>query len=133
MERLRILGASPDPSTSLGLPMSGLILNTPTDCIRIWHSEDGEYPPIETDSLRAFCRQAPTTQYEIFTNGNRPLRLNSLAILWDGHATKPVLRRLDLVRPFSYLGRKALVDWRVSVMNTPPQPSTRNEPIDLGI
>src|SRR3712207_6041984 len=72
MERLRPWGAGPDElsdplqarqlefldagADNLGLPMSGLILRTPTDVLRVWRSDDGELPAAATDGLRAFYR-----------------------------------------------------------------------------
>jgi len=60
MERLKPWGASPDELTdpltvrqlelinastaNLGLPMSGLLLRTPTDMLRVWRSDDGSLP-----------------------------------------------------------------------------------------
>src|SRR4028118_1875904 len=59
MERLRPWGAGPDElsdplqarqldldtgTDNLGLPMSGLILRTPTDVLRVWRADDGERP-----------------------------------------------------------------------------------------
>ncbi len=74
MERLKPWGADPDElsdpplarqlqfadasTDNLGLPMSGLILRTPTDVLRVWRSDDGELPAAATDGLRAFYRQA---------------------------------------------------------------------------
>jgi hypothetical protein len=45
--------------------MSGLILRTPTDVLRVWRSDDGELPAAAIGGLRAFYRQAPSRQLQL--------------------------------------------------------------------
>ncbi|MGK5169999.1 hypothetical protein [Geodermatophilus sp. CPCC 205761] len=133
MERLRPWGASPDElsdpllarqlelggtgTDNLGLPMSGLILRTPTDVLRVWRSDDGELPAAATDGLRAFYRQRPSRQLQLDL-GERPdaprPHAGHLALLWADAGT--VLTRFDLVRPCGHLGRRAHVDWHVDLL-----------------
>jgi hypothetical protein len=100
----------PDAGTeNLGLPMSGLILGTPTDA--------------DTPGLRAFYRQAPSTQTQLAIDDGRtpaaPAR-SSLALLWAD--TGGVITRLDLVRPYGHAGRRAQVDWHVDLLaHLPPR------------
>jgi hypothetical protein len=108
----------PDAGTeNLGLPMSGLILGTPTDVVRVWHSDDGELPAADTPGLRAFYRQTPSTQTQLAIDDGRtpaaPAR-SSLALLWAD--TGGVITRLDLVRPYGHAGRRAQVDWHVDLL-----------------
>lgn len=126
MEHLRPFGASPDEHGSLGLPMSGLILRSSPDVIRIWHSDDGEIPPIETDSLRAFCRQPPVVQTSLWQHRSSLLQqTNNVALLWDTGIRKDIVR-FELLRPYGVAGRRALIDWRLPLL---PRP-TRG--VDLG-
>jgi hypothetical protein len=132
MERLRPWGAHPedddpvpglrlevgDSSTdNLGLPMSGLILRTPTDVLRVWRSDDGELPAAATDGLRAFYRQAPSRQLQLElddrTGQPRP-EPGHLALLWADSGA--VLTRFDLVRPAGHVGRRVQVDWHVDLL-----------------
>jgi hypothetical protein len=129
MERLRpwdvaIEGTEPQlhgptavGTDNLGLPMSGLILHTPRDVVRIWHSDDGELPSADTAGLRGFYRQEPSAQTQLALDDDparaRPPRCH-LALLWaDSDA---VLTRLELVRPYGHVGRRVEVDWRVDLL-----------------
>ncbi len=100
----------------LGLPMSGLILQTPRDVVRIWHSDDGELPSADTRSLRGFYRQEPTAQTQLALveeSGTRDPRCH-LALLWADH--RGGLTRLELVRPYGHVGRRVQVDWRTDLL-----------------
>jgi hypothetical protein len=132
MERLKPWGADPDElsdpllarqlefadssTDNLGLPMSGLILRTPTDVLRVWRSDDGELPSAATDGLRAFYRQAPSRQLQLDLGAperERPTP-GHLALLWaDSDA---VLTRFDLVRPSGHIARRVQVDWHVDLL-----------------
>ena len=108
------------PVDNLGLPMSGLIVRTASDVLRIWHSDDGELPAATTDGLRDFYRQAPSgqTQLAIGLDDGQPAR-EHLALLWaDGRTpeTQGRLVRLDLVRPGGTIGRRVTVDWHVGLL-----------------
>ena len=110
--QLEFLDTSTD---NLGLPMSGLILRTPTDVLRVWRSDDGELPAAATDGLRAFYRQAPSRQLQLdleAPEGRHPAPAR-LALLWADSGG--VLTRFDLVRPAGYVGRRVLVDWHVDL------------------
>ncbi|MEI4274095.1 hypothetical protein TEK04_20415 [Klenkia sp. LSe6-5] len=96
---------------NLGLPMSGLIITTDTDVVRVWHSEDGELPPGDTSALRAFYAQTPTTQLAL--DGAPPVG-NHLALLWADR--EGALTRLELVRPWARGGRHPEADWRVDLL-----------------
>ena len=119
--QLELLDASTD---NLGLPMSGLILRTPSEVLRVWHSDDGELPAADTEGLRAFYRQAPTRQTQLTLDddpsGGSP---DHLALLW-ADATRadgtPALARLDLVRPAGHVGRRVQVDWHVDLLRRLP-------------
>jgi hypothetical protein len=100
---------------NLGLPMSGLILRTPTDVLRVWRSDDGELPAAVTDGLRAFYRQLPGRQLQLdlgAPEGNPPAA-GHLALLWAD--SRGVLTRFDLVRPSGYVGRRVQIDWHVDL------------------
>lgn len=57
-------GKFTDTSTdNLDLPMSGLIPRTPTDVLRVRHSDSGDLPATAAHGLRAFYRQAPSRQH----------------------------------------------------------------------
>ena len=130
MERLRPWGAGPDDlsdplqarqlefldtgTDNLGLPMSGLILRTPTDVVRVWRSDDGELPAAATDGLRAFYRQDPSRQLQLALDpdGSRHAA-GHLALLWADAGA--VLTRFDLVRPCGHVGRRVQVDWHVDL------------------
>ena len=108
------------PVDNLGLPMSGLIVRTAADVLRIWHSDDGELPAAATHGLRAFYRQAPSrqTQLALGLDDDRPVR-DHLALLWaDGRTpdTRGQLVRFDLVRPRGFVGRRVEVDWHVDLL-----------------
>ena len=132
MERLKPWGADPDElsdpllarqlefadssTDNLGLPMSGLILRTPTDVLRVWRSDDGELPSAATDGLRAFYRQAPSRQLQVdlgVAERERPAP-GHLALLWADSGA--VLTRFDLVRPSGHIGRRVQVDWHVDLL-----------------
>jgi hypothetical protein len=134
MERLRPWGAALDDGGSdplleqqltlvdvsggdLGLPMSGLILRTPRDVLRIWHSDDGELPSPDSHGLRAFYRQQPEAQTQLALDDEpgraRPARC-SLALLWAD--SRGALTRLELVRPYGHVGRRVQVDWRTDLL-----------------
>ncbi|MCW2703951.1 MAG: hypothetical protein JWQ37_1946 [Blastococcus sp.] len=101
---------------NLGLPMSGLILRTQTDVLRVWRSDDGELPAAATDGLRAFYRQAPSRQLQLdldTRDDERPGPAH-LALLWAD--TGGFLTRFDLVRPSGHLGRRVQVDWHVDLL-----------------
>jgi hypothetical protein len=102
----------------LGLPMSGLILRTPTDVVRIWHSDDGELPSADTPGLRAFYRQGPSEQTQLSIDDAGPAATDPdrchLALLWAD--SRDTVTRLDLVRPYGHVGRRAQVDWHVDVL-----------------
>ncbi|RBY81725.1 hypothetical protein DQ238_06830 [Geodermatophilus sp. TF02-6] len=153
MERLKPWGARPeddelsdplqtrqlefaDTSTdNLGLAMSGLLLRTPSDVLRVWRSDDGELPAAATDGLRAFYRQDPSRQLQLDLDpdddpedpDDDPDRFRPapghLALLWaDADA---VLTRLDLVRPCGHVGRRVLVDWHVDLFQRLLRPAAR--------
>ena len=113
-----------DSGAGLGLPMSGLILRTPHDVVRVWHSDDGELPAAETQGLRDFYAQAPTAQLRLqlaldAVPGD-PGRREHLAQLWaDSRAPgrDPELVRFDLVRPRGSSGRRVDVDWHVGLLD----------------
>ena len=129
MERLRPWGAGPDElsdplqarqldldtgTDNLGLPMSGLILRTPTDVLRVWRSDDGELPAAATDGLRAFYRQDPSRQLQLALDPDEPRPTpGHLALLWADSGA--VLTRFDLVRPSGHVGRRVQVDWHVDL------------------
>jgi hypothetical protein len=130
MERLRPWGAGPDElsdplqarqlefldagADNLGLPMSGLILRTPTDVLRVWRSDDGELPAAATDGLRAFYRQDPSRQLRLALEPDEPRAVpGHLALLWADSGG--VLTRFDLVRPCGHVGRRVQVDWHVDL------------------
>ena len=109
---------------NLGLPMSGLILRTPTEVLRVWHSEDGELPAADTHGLRVFYSQAPTAQLRLQLAFDAvpgdPARREHLALLWaDARAPgrDPELVRFDLVRPRGSSGRRVDVDWHVGLLD----------------
>jgi hypothetical protein len=109
---------------NLGLPMSGLILRTPTEVLRVWHSDDGELPTAETQGLRDFYAQTPTAQLHLqlaldAVPGD-PGRREHLALLWADARTPgrdPELVRFDLVRPRGSSGRRVDVDWHVGLLD----------------
>lgn len=106
-----------DTSTdNLGLPMSGLILRTPTDVLRVWRSDDGELPAAATDGLRAFYRQAPSRQLQLDLEapGRARPAPGHLALLWADAGA--VVTRFDLVRPSGHIGRRVQVDWHVDLL-----------------
>jgi hypothetical protein len=130
MERLKPWGAGPDEladpllarqleffdtGTNLGLPMSGLILRTATDVVRVWRSADGELPAAVTDGLRAFYRQAPDRQLQLDLEApaSAPPRPDHLALLWADAGS--AITRFDLVRPSGSVGRRVQVDWHVDL------------------
>jgi hypothetical protein len=99
---------------NLGLPMSGLILRTPTDVLRVWRSDDGELPAAATDGLRAFYRQDPSRQLQLALDPDEPRPTpGHLALLWADSGA--VLTRFDLVRPCGQVGRRVQVDWHVDL------------------
>jgi hypothetical protein len=109
---------------NLGLPMSGLILRTPTEVLRVWHSEDGELPAADTSGLREFYAQAPTAQLRLQLAFDAvpgdPARREHLALLWADSRTPgrdPELVRFDLVRPRGSSGRRVDVDWHVGLLD----------------
>lgn len=142
MERLKPWGAGPeelsdpllarhltsaDTSTdNLGLPMSGLIVRTPEDVLRVWRSDDGELPAAATDGLRAFYRQAPSLQMqlqlELAAPEHRRPAAGHLALLWADSGA--ALTRFDLVRPSGYVGRRVLVDWHIDLLRHLVLPGT---------
>ncbi len=107
----------PDASTAnLGLPMSGLLLRTPTDVLRVWRSDDGSLPDAATDGLRVFYRQAPSRQLQPTLDDDptgTPTARGHLALLWADAGT--ALTRFDLVRPGGHVGRRVQVDWHVDL------------------
>ncbi|MQA36036.1 hypothetical protein GCU49_21120 [Modestobacter roseus] len=135
MERLRPFGAHLEDgplsgqldlldlgTDNLGLPMSGLILHTDTDVLRVWHSDDGELPAADTQGLRAFYRQRPVlqTQLALGVPADAPTPRSHLALLWaDGRLPGggPGLVRFDLVRPRGTIGRRVDVDWHVGLLD----------------
>ncbi|MGY1822466.1 hypothetical protein [Geodermatophilus sp. SYSU D00079] len=140
MERLRPWGAAPDDEAgpwltrqleltdtgtdNLGLPMSGLLLRTPTDVLRVWRSDDGELPAAATEGLRAFYRQAPSRQLQLDLDDRsgapRPAP-GHLALLWADAGA--VLTRFDLVRPGGHAGRRVQVDWHVDLLERLVRPA----------
>jgi hypothetical protein len=133
MERLKPWGALPDELSdpllarqlafadisvsNLGLPMSGLILRTPTVVLRVWRSDDGELPAAATDGLRAFYRQSPSRQLQLALDARdqeRPAPAH-LALLWADKGA--ALTRFDLVRPSGHFGRRVQVDWHVDLLS----------------
>ncbi|MGY1616541.1 hypothetical protein ACI797_07300 [Geodermatophilus sp. SYSU D00691] len=110
--QLALLDTSTD---NLGLAMSGLILRTPTDVVRVWRSEDGELPAAATDGLRAFYRQEPDRQLQLDVAGPPAprTRVDHLALLWADAGGD--LTRFDLVRPSGSVGRRVQVDWHLDL------------------
>ena len=113
-----------DPGNeNLGLPMSGLILRTPSEVLRVWHSDDGELPAADTQGLRDFYRQHPVAQLHLqlaLDAGLEPRRRDHLALLWADARTpgrEPELVRFDLVRPRDWSGRRVEVDWHVGLLD----------------
>jgi hypothetical protein len=112
------------PNDNLGLPMSGLILRTPTEVLRVWHSDDGELPAADTQGLRDFYAQSPTAQLRLqlaldAVPGD-PGRREHLALLWADSRTPgrhPELVRFDLVRPRGSSGRRVDVDWHIGLLD----------------
>jgi hypothetical protein len=109
---------------NLGLPMSGLILRTPTEVLRVWHSDDGELPAADTQGLRDFYAQAPTAQLHLQlaldTVPGSSHRREHLALLWADSrrpGRDPELVRFDLVRPRGSSGRRVDVDWHVGLLD----------------
>ena len=109
---------------NLGLPMSGLILRTPTEVLRVWHSDDGELPAADTQGLRDFYAQSPTAQLRLqlaldAVPGD-PARREHLALLWADSrrpGRDPELVRFDLVRPRGATGRRVDVDWHIGLLD----------------
>jgi hypothetical protein len=123
-----------DVSTdNLGLPMSGLILHTPRDVVRIWHSDDGELPSADTQGLRGFYRQEPSAQTQLALDDEpgrpRPARCH-LALLWAD--SRAALTRLELVRPYGHVGRRVQVDWRADLLPRLAGPAPRRSVAALG-
>jgi hypothetical protein len=108
------------PVDNLGLPMSGLIVRTASDVLRIWHSDDGELPAAATHGLRAFYRQPPSRQTQLVLGQDAELPAREhLALLWaDGRTpeTRGRLVRFDLVRPRGFIGRRVEVDWHADLL-----------------
>jgi hypothetical protein len=112
------------PNDNLGLPMSGLILRTPTEVLRVWHSDDGELPAADTQGLRDFYAQSPTAQLRLqlaldVVPGD-PARREHLALLWADSrrpGRDPELVRFDLVRPRGANGRRVDVDWHIGLLD----------------
>jgi len=117
-QQLDLFDAATD---NLGLPMSGLIVGTPREVLRIWHSDDGELPAADTDGLRAFYRQAPSRQTQLtLGGGDLPPVRDHLALLWAYSRTPDrdgELVRLDLVRPAGHVGRRVEVDWHLDLLS----------------
>jgi hypothetical protein len=112
------------PNDNLGLPMSGLILRTPTEVLRVWHSDDGELPAADTQGLRDFYAQAPIAQLHLqlalAAVPGDPARREHLALLWADSrrpGRDPELVRFDLVRPRGSSGRRVDVDWHVGLLD----------------
>ena len=101
---------------NLGLPMSGLIVSTDVDVLRVWHSADGELPPGDARALQSFYDQSPVQQTQLVLEG-APAAGNHLALLWADRAG--VLSRLELVRPWWRGGRHPEADWRVDLLRQP--------------
>lgn len=116
MERLKPYGVELDDSDNLGLPMSGLILRTASDVVRIWHSADGELPAVETQARRDFCSQEPTRQGTLFflPQGSVELPPCHTALLWDDDGA--TITRFTLVRPHGVAGRRSVIDWEVDLL-----------------
>ena len=115
---------------NLGLPMSGLILRTPTEVLRVWHSDDGELPAAETQGLRDFYAQQPTAQLHLQlaleSVPGDPRRRDHLALLWADSrrpGRDPELVRFDLVRPRGSSGRRVDVDWQVGLLDRLGRPA----------
>jgi hypothetical protein len=113
-----------DPGNdNLGLPMSGLILRTPTEVLRVWHSDDGELPAADTQGLRDFYAQEPTAHLHLqlaLDTAPAALRREHLALLWADSrrpGRDPELVRFDLVRPRGASGRRVEVDWHVGLLD----------------
>jgi len=101
-------------AASLGLPMSGLVIRPKSgDVIRVWHSNDGSLPRVDTEAMRMFCSQRPIDQETLFPEVHQGAGSN-LAIVWN--AKGPDLTRFDLVRPAGASGPIAHVDWRVNLL-----------------
>jgi len=107
---------------NLGLPMSGLILRTPAEVLRVWHSDDGELPAADTQGLRDFYAQSPTAQLQLAMDVGvgDPARRQHLALLWADSrraGRDPELVRFDLVRPRGASGRRVDVDWHIGLLD----------------
>lgn len=145
MERLKPYGSRVEDDTdlddgdNLGLPMSGLILGLSTgDVVRVWHSSDGEMPPMDSMAKRAFCRQEPSAQGTLFAASEQDVcseRASNTALLWDDDGSQ--ITRFDLVRPFGVQGQRALVDWPVNLLvdlsRMPDLPIARDDEGDTGL
>lgn len=118
MELLKPYGPDLGDQDNLGLGMSGLILRLDSgDVLRVWHSSDGELPLAESEPMRMFCTQNPTSQGRLFLElpGIEDSDGSNLVILWDDDGS--VLTRFELLRPCGLDGKHVLVDWQRDLLS----------------
>lgn len=117
MEQLKRLNPGLLEHDNLGLAMSGLILPTETDVVRIWHTAEAFIPAPSTDRARAFVRQRPSgSPQSLFDVAEIDTPLpsmdrNHLILQWTENGLG--LERLSLVRPIGIIGRpqRVVADW----------------------
>lgn len=131
MELLKTYGPDLGNHDNLGLSMSGLILRLDSgDVLRVWHSSDGELPLAESEPMRMFCTQNPTSQGVLFLElpGIEDSDGSNLVILWDDDGS--VLTRFELLRPSGLDGKRVLVDWQRDLL---PRHGTKEDDLDYGV
>ena len=118
MERLKAIGPQLEDHDNLGLPMSGLIIITSTDVIRVWHTQDGQIPVPSTDRARAFVRQQPvwTPGFDIDVEtmpglANGPLKRNHLVLQWTDVGEAMHLFSLNRPTDIARSPARVVVDW----------------------
>ena len=121
MEQLKQLNPDLEEQDNLGFAMSGLILTTSTDVVRVWHTAERLIPPPTSERARNFVTQGPAwSPGALFSSlaadeeadGALPgTKRNHLILQWTESGTD--LMRLRLVRPLRIGGRPACVepDW----------------------
>ncbi|WP_157621718.1 hypothetical protein [Serinicoccus hydrothermalis] len=121
MEQLKQLNPDLEEQDNLGFAMSGLILTTSTDVVRVWHTVERLIPPPTSERARSFVTQRSAwSPGALFSSlaadeeaaGALPgTKRNHLILQWTESGTD--LMRLRLVRPLRIGGRPACVepDW----------------------